>query len=843
MKVLLRLFRYCSWPQWKHHRLRWLLGLTAVLLAVVLFVSMQVLETSIVASFQRSMRVLAGHADVSVTHGSGIEVEALARIEKIAGLRAAPVVQQTTFAPKLAREIMILGIDFARDAKLREYRVERTGLSSVRYLLPRRLILSRDVATQLNLKSSDELSLSTPSGVQDFQIAGYLADDGPLGELSVPAAILNIRSAQQSFGSRDRYDRIDVAGPPERIEELRRTLGPDYLVQDVEAMNPLLAHQLKQLQLILDAVTFLALLTAIFLIYNSMSLSVVERIDEICILRALGADRRQIMLMILGEAALLGLTAAALGIGLGLAFSELLLDRVADHTNTFAKLVNVRELSIPTEALLGAAIAAVLVTVAGALKPAWSAFQVEPAQALVQFQPTERAGLKLWQQLTLGGLLFIAAAIASYAGGHHRAGIFTCIALAYCCAAMIMPAAILMCSRIVRAASARFVGVQVQLALDNIISFPARTSLTVLAFATSLSIVVAVSGGLLSLETQMLRWLDRTLTFDLALQTHDPLHGSYGSLGFPESVRDEVLKNPEVARSMGFRTSLLTYENDWVLLAAYDAPWLVEYLQTDRSQPIADEQLRTELQAGGAAISTNFARLHGAALGDQLNLKTPTGVHSFRVIQLVDDLRWPRGTVFIDRELFRKFWKDDALDHVKVDARPGTSLPALQQKLTMQLNERFHLSAFQATAIREGASQQLHEWFQIADSQIIVALFVGAVGVANAVLISLVNRKRQWALLAAIGASRRQIQGSLAWEAVILGGLSAVTGVALGMWALWWPMIWLSYAQMGYTLTRVIPWGTLLAVLLLGVLVSLLAGIVPVLYSRRLNLVSSLGYE
>src|SRR5437762_13172017 len=95
MRTMLRLFRICSWPHLKRQRLRWLLALASVLLAVVLFVSMRVIEHSVLTSFHESIRILAGNADASITHGLGIEAAALARIEQIEGIHAAPVIQET----------------------------------------------------------------------------------------------------------------------------------------------------------------------------------------------------------------------------------------------------------------------------------------------------------------------------------------------------------------------------------------------------------------------------------------------------------------------------------------------------------------------------------------------------------------------------------------------------------------------------------------------------------------------------------------------------------------------------------------------------------------------------
>jgi putative ABC transport system permease protein len=823
----------------KKRWLRLLLALVAVTSAVVLFVSLRTLENSLLVSFEKSTRILRGSADACVTHDIGIEAEALARIEQIEGLRAVPVIEQTTFAPDLGQRVVVVGMDFVRDAKLRGGHVEGgSRLGRAAYLLPRRLIVSRKFAQSRRLKLNGTLRLQTPGGIQDFRIAGFLPKDETIGELSLPVLLLNIRSAQHCFDRAGRYDRIDIRLGPATIDKIAERLGPEYLIQPLSRTDPVLSYQLQQFELLLNPITVLALLTAIFLIHNAMYLAVVERTHELAVLRGIGADRSQILLLILGEAVVLGAMAAALGCGLGILASQLLLNRTADTAGLLMQVVDVRELAVPADALILGPLIGVLAAATGAVAPAWLAFRLQPAEVLLGFQPTEKRRMPPGYQvaIAMAGFLF-----ASLSGGYllvdRRSALFG-LALGFCSAALAMPALVILSSRALAACASRVLRIEGHLALDNIISFPSRTSLTVVAFATSLSMVVALSGLLLTLEKQIMRFVERVTPYDLVIQMHDPTLGLTTSLVFPESVRDEIAELPQVGKVCGVRNVLLPYRGDWVMLAAYDGQGLADVIT-----PESDEALELQLKEGGVAISSNFAHFQKLAVGETVELTTPAGRKALPIVRLVEDYSWPRGTILLDRGLYRSLWPDTALTYLHVGAKSGVTVAKLREVVLSRLHGRYQVSAYPSDEVRSNVSEMLRQWFRVADAQIILAEAVGAIGIANTVLISLVSRRRHVALLMAIGASRGQIHISLAWEASILGALSALTGCALGLWQLWWPASWVVEAEMGYQLAPVVPWNALATVFLLGVLVSLAASLVPISYARRTTLAASLAYE
>jgi putative ABC transport system permease protein len=656
--------------------------------------------------------------------------------------------------------------------------------------------------------------------------------------LSLPVLLLNIRSAQHCFDRRGRYDRIDIRLGATTLDKVAECLGPKYLVQPLSRTDPVLSYQLQQFELLLNPITVLALLTAIFLTHNAMYLSVVERTHELAVLRAVGAGRSQIVLLILGEAVVLGAMAAVFGCGLGIFASQLLLNHTAEMASLLMQVVDVREVAVPADALILGPLIGVVAAATGAMAPAWLAFRMQPAEVLLGFQPTERRRMAPRCQVIIAivGFLF-----ASVSGGYflidRRSALFG-LALGFCCVAVAMPALIIIVSRALGIWASRVLRIEGHLALDNIVSFPSRTSLTVVAFSTSLSMVVALSGLLLTLENQIMQFIERVTPYDLVLQAHNPTLGVTTSLVFPETVGTEIAESPEVAKVCGVRTVLLPYRNDWVMLAAYDREALTNVIAVETT-----DSLQSQLKQGGVAISSNFAHFHRLAAGGTVDLTTPTGTKTFPILCLVEDYSWPRGTILLDRELYRSLWRDSRLTYLHVAAKTGVPVAQLREAVLTRLRGRHQVFAYPTAEVRADVSNMLRQWFRVADAQIYIAEAVGALGIANTVLISLVSRRRHMAMLMAIGASSRQMQASLAWEAGILGAVSALTGCALGLWQLWWPASWVVAAELGYRLAPVVPWNALVTVFLMGVLISLAASLVPISYARRTNLAAGIAYE
>ncbi len=844
---MIALFRAFSLRYLVRRKRRFLLSGASVVLAVALFVSMRVTETSILASFAASVEALSGKAEAVVTRGVGVDAAALAVIERVPGVRAAPVIQEIALAPEGDVQLMVLGIDFVRDAKLRAYRLDASGEVDFAALLlrPDAILLPRALARERGLAIGGRLVLQTRLGQQPFTVAGIFADEGPARALGGRMIVMGVATAQRCFGRKSRYDRIEVAFEGATPDALRAALGPDYTVAPVPRTNPVLDYQLTQLRLVLFGVSVLAMLIGAFIIFNSLSLSVVERTKEIGILRALGARRREIVGAIALEAALVGTAASVLGVLVGIAMSRTVLAHVAGFVNLFVRVVEPGIVSVPRDVWILAVGVGLSVALAGGIVPALAAARVPPMVA-IRSAAYERGLARSYRAPFVFGLLFFAGSMGTGAlPGVGREGIMLALVCGVGGIALALPQLILAFSGLVRLLARRYLGVEGTLAVESIVQHPVRTSLTVMAFAGSLSVIVSVWGALASFEGAVSSWLTSIMPWDLTIQMRDLSAGVYSTSTFPGSLLGEMEGDPRVERAYGVRVAFAPFRTETVMVLAIDMAAFMELRRESGrlSDPaIADVWIR-ELTGGAAVISENFAVLHGVRPGEEIEVGAPNGRTRFRVVDTMEDYSWPRGVVLVDRNVFRERWDDDGLTYLDLRLRPGVDREEARRDFARALQGRYRAYVYETREILDGARAVVREWFRLADAQILLAVAIGGLGVVNTMLISLITRVRQIGILRAVGASPGQIQLSLAFEAACVGLFSGIMGCAMGLFVVKFPLNWLTLQGSGYRLPFVLPWDGLAVSLVGGIVIGTLASLVPMRWVNRIDVVEAIGYE
>ncbi len=848
MKAILRLFRSFSLRHLARRKLRFFLAGISIILAVALFVSMRITEESILRSFSGSVKALSGKADLQVTQGEGIESFALVVIEGVPGLRAAPVVQASTTAPDLGVRVLVFGIDFIRDAKLREYDFRETEgeFDPARlFLFPNGVVIPRSLAERSDLEVGSSLALDTPGGREKFTVAGILADTGAARVLGGNVVVLGIGTAQKHFGKEGRFDRIEVALEGATRADIERALGTGYRVLPMATTNPVLDFLMQQQSLALAAVTVVAMLIGIFIIYNTFSLSVVERVKEIGILRALGARRSEVIGALLLEAGFIGLLASGLGIVVGVFLSGVFIQQAATQINLLVHLVDVQAITVPADAIVFSLGVGFFTALAGALFPALSASRVSPMVAIRKAVYGKGLSGKYIGSFTVGLLLFGASLFLSNFPGMTVDLMMLSLILAFVGMALMLPQIILWVGGLLRILARRLLPVEGFMAFDNVVKFPSRTALTVIAFAGSLSIVVVLWGILGAFEHSVGRWLHSIFPFDYTIQLQDLTAGAYGTGTFPESAIAEVRADPRVAEAYAVRARLVPFRNETVMIVAFESA-IFHRLHGQRGlepDPGLVHWLTEGVPKGEVAVSINFANLHGVHAGDELALMTPGGERRFRVSDTVIDFSWPRGVVVFELEAYRRLWNDRAISYIDVAAAEGVDREALRSDLGGMFEEKFDVFVYDTTEIRSHSLGLVRDWFRLADAQVLIALLIGAIGVMNTLLISVLTRIRQVALLRAIGATMKQIAVTLALEALFLGTMSGILGCLVGIYVVKFPIATMMVLQSGFVIPFVLPLQGIILALAGGVGIALVASIVPVRMTRRIDIVDAIGYE
>ncbi len=851
---------------WRHARLhpgRAALGASAVGLGVALYVAIDVANLSVRTALRDTARALAGKAELTVTRagGLGVEQSVLERVRAVPGAIAAPIVERMVALPDLGETNgLALGVAPRADAALRLYDLGQASdagpgeLAAVALamLRPDAIVLTRRLAERHGLAPGDPVTVRA-SAVADVLVVGaLLADEGPARVLDGDFALLGLGAAQRLFGMQGRLDRIEVgsAGPPaaELRADLEAALGPEFLVAPLERRNPLVEQALANIRS-MAAMSAIALAVGFFLIYNSVSMAVLERGRTIGTLRAVGATRAAVVQALTLEWALIGLVGSATGVALGWALARLLVTYTARTVNLF--LISVEPaggFSAPTALLaLGAGTA----TAAGAaLVPALACVRAAPVELLRPGTVRVRGRAHYLGLFALGALLLtVSAAAVTWAEQHLSAPALLVLSLVvFLALGLTGPQAMLWAARGARPLLRRSSGFLAWLAADGLAKEPHRTGVTVVAFGGAVGMLVASAALVRSFLVASERWMSTAFPFDLSINTTDLSMSLYDASGFDRSIAGLAQATPGVEAVYGVRSTVRPFRATEVLVVAIDLEGFVA-MQRERAgagpaHGLEDAEAFAALLAGEAVVvSDNLARLQGIGSGETIELATADGPRRFRVALTVEDYSWPTGTILLSLSAYQRWWRDDALSYADVRVSPGASQEEVRARLEAQLAERGRFFVYDVPQLREVARKSMEQSTALVNVQVLVAMAIGFLGIVNTLLISVLQRTREIGLLRAIGTTRAQVRAVVAGESLLLALCGTALGIVAGLLAARGLLQPFAAKVTGFLVPVAVPWRTLWLALALAPVLGLIASVLPARRAAGLPVCEALGYE
>ncbi|MGH9935331.1 MAG: FtsX-like permease family protein, partial [Blastocatellia bacterium] len=542
---------------------------------------------------------------------------------------------------------------------------------------PDSILIARTFADKHKLKEGDKLPLFTSQGKKDFTIRGIFSPSG-LGEVfGGQIAVMDVFNAQFVFGRGRNFDRIDLMNEPEvTVEELQRRLR-ERLPTGLEIERPSsrgqgLESTVKGMNIGMTVTSLIALLVGMFIIFNTFSISVNQRWKEIGVLRAIGVERKNVQRMFLGEAAVMGLIGSALGVALGFGLSigvEFVMSSIAAQ---IFGLVSTRQAPVFRWdfALLSFALG-VAASIVAAWAPARAASQLDPAMALHNIETRQRESV-LGTARLVAGVAMVLAGLALVRFAPLRADLY--IQFSYAVLIILGMVAVLpklseLTARALRPLMDRLFGAEGALAVDSMIQAPRRTSATVGALMIGLMFVFATGAYVESQKEVFDRWMKQAINADLVVATTEGARSR--TWHFDESLSGKIAALPGVKRLENVRFTFLPYADDSVALVAleFDGWFARTKLQVQGADAAT---VREKMMKGeGIMVAQNFANRYGLWVGDRVRLQTPTEPFDRPIVGVVEDYTSEKGTIFLERELYKRYWNDAVIDIINVNLAPG----------------------------------------------------------------------------------------------------------------------------------------------------------------------------
>src|SRR5262249_48439958 len=547
--------------QLRSHGARAALTAAGIACGVALVVAIEVINASTLGAFTDAIDDLAGTAALQ-EGGRGPFPDTIAdELRKVPGVEhAVPILTDTFFVvdgPATGEALSVFAADVTDGHAIKTLRLVRSGDRVVddplSFLVdPGSVILTDVFARRIDAHVGSTLRLRTPVGVQTFTVRGILPPGGVGRAFGGNLLLMDVVGAQTVLGREHLIDQVDIALAPDTDVDTAERAVRAALPPDLEVLRPArrgeqIERILRSYRTLLSGISGLALLAAIFVVASAVSTSVAARRQQIGLLRCVGAARRQVLRLVLGEAALLGALRTCVGIFLGLGLARLLLDTVTESAELVFSLRLFRSaLDVSPGAIALGAAAGLVTTVAAAFLPARAAAAISPLVAVRT--ATTAPVARRWPA---PGVLLRTAVVAAVAlAAQVRldsgwAGNVAAVATDVALVCLFMRLAGRLSAAVLGPLRARL-GFADRLAVDRLVRIPDQLALAGAVLALGLGLMLMAGTLARSFEESVLDFIHHQVRADLVV-------ASTASTGWiesplPESIADRLAALPRGTR-------------------------------------------------------------------------------------------------------------------------------------------------------------------------------------------------------------------------------------------------------------------------------------------------------
>ncbi|HYE35754.1 ABC transporter permease [Methylocaldum sp.] len=813
------------------HPLQLVLAVFGIALGVAMLVSVDLAIESSRRAFQMSMSALTGKTTHHIVAGSGYLDETLyPQLRRdLADVPMAPVVEGYVGARD--QTLRLAGFDPFAEGPLRQGLARSSFVALIDLLTePDTALISGITAQRLGIGPGDSLTVDVAGTPKTIRIIGYVDPEEKPAPALEGLLLADIATAQEILDKIGRLDRIDLVLPddPGELENLRGALPENATLIDAAGRNTATARMAHAFEINLKAMSLMALLVGLFLIYNTMTFAVLQRRPLLANLRIVGVTRKQVMSEILLESGLLGLLGSLLGLMLGLVAARGLLDQITRTINDMYFVVTVTEFSVSSAALLRSLLVGISASVLAALPAALDAASTRPVRA--QRRSGLEQSVRRWlPKLTLLGL--VCAMLGAFLLNWSGAGLILAIGGLFLLAggyALFIPVAMLgfaeMCPRTVSPV--------VRLAIRGTSAALSRTGLATAALTVSVAVAIGVGMMVESFRFTIADWLEQLLQADLYVAR--PAESGIANEPLPSALVEDAVRLPGVAGfSLGRRTFAESSVGRIELLAFQAA-----YPETPafRFKSADDKTVWKRFLAEPVLlISEPFATRHRLEPGDSLTLSTPRGPRPFVIGGIFFDYRSDQGLAVLRRDIYADLWNDTGVTSLGIYLAGDVAVEAMRPKIQNLVQQAGTALIRSNREIREASMEFFERTFAVTHMLRLLAIGVALIGILSALLAIQLERTREFAVLRSLGMTPRQLKVLVLTQTGFMGFCAGVFALPLGFVLALALVKVINLRSFGWSMDLTVSGGWLWQAPILAITAALIAGLYPAWRAGKLT--------
>lgn len=850
------------------HPIQFAIMTLGIALGVAVMVSIDLANASAAHAFDLSTSAITGratHAIVGSTGGVDESVYVRLRTDPRwrGSLESAPLVTAYVVSPQLGGvTFTLLGIDPLAEAPFRGYLGAggQLGLEKIAALMtvPGTILLSATTAERYGLEPCSpfaladavpadacRLMLSINGETRYVHLIGLLEPSDDFSRRALDTLILaDIATAQSLIGTSGRLTQIDLILPEDfDSTALSAALPPGTQLVSSEIRSSQVKEMTAAFRINLTALSLLALVVGIFLIYNAMTFSVIQRRRLFGTLRSIGYTPEQVFGMVLGEAALVGVFGTILGLGLGIFLGQGAVQMVTQTINDLFFVVSVRGVQIPASSLLKGGLAGFFTSVFAAAPPAWEAASASPSLALSRAHLESKAQSAVNVVAGLGILAAVVGTLILAIPTRDLVISFGGTSAVMLGLAMLTPWVTVKLMHLLGEPLGRSVGLLGRLAPRNVIRSQSRTAVAVAALMIAVAVTIGVQVMIASFRTTVTIWMEQILRGDVYISAQ----------GFSETRPDTPLDPQVIAMvqdyhliqsSIAIRVVTAESEHGPVELLAVSPERQLDarlFLSVQESPQQAWQRLRE----GAILVSEPLANRLGrsAAPGGSLALLTPSGWQSFQIAGIYADYASTRGTVRMSLDVYRRLWNDDRVNGLALFLAPDADADAVTADLRRRLASFPNVQVNPSRVLRQEGLALFDRTFAITAAMQLITTLVAFIGVLSSLLALQLEKAREMGILRALGLTISEMRRLTFWETGLLGASAGLSALPTGYILAWILIFVINQRSFGWTLQMHVTLAPFAQAFLLAVSAALLAAIYPAWRLGRMQAAEALRGE
>ena len=812
------------------------LMLAGLALGVSVVVAIDLASQSALRAFELSSESVTGRTTHYVVGGpTGVPQEVYREIRLgSVDIQAAPVVEGVVSALDYEqRPLRILGVDLFSETPFRDHMGPDLPFDpdfQQFFTEPGMAIIGQETADANSLEPGQELAVQVDDRLETITILGVVSTLG-----SSDILLMDIAAAQELLGVSGRLNRIDLIADSEGVQALAKIIPPGLRVVSSSEQRQTADQLTAAFRLNLTALSLLALLVGIFLVYNTMTFSVLNRRTMLGTLRAIGVSGGQIFAQVVLEATLVGLLGSFLGILLGVLLAQFALGLVTRTINDFYFLLTVREATLTAGAVAKAVALGVGAGAIASIVPALEASRVPPVQVLRRSDIEQ--GARLWApRVGLLGLVFVVVGgVFFQLTAESLSQTFIGILVVVLGLALMVPFSTQVLMRLFRSLSTR---IHWRLAVRGVTSQLSRSGIAIAALMVALSVTIGVALMINSFRTTVENWLDITLYSDIYISSPAYI-GNRPQASLSPALGNRLAQVEGVGTVEAIRAALVQSEIGELNLTAVD-PIRVRDAGIYRFARGNATQVWDRIREGSIVISESLA--FNGGIQDALVLETDAGPMTFEVVGIFYDYSSDRGTVLMSREIYLEHWNDPALSSFGVEGLPETDIDDLKESIRAELAGT-GLEVQDNQQIRDEALRIFDRTFAITESLRVLAVVVAFIGVLSALLALQLERKREYATLEAIGLAPEGLEKLTYLETALIGLSASLLALPTGLLLALILIHVINVRSFGWTIQLAPTVGPFIQAIVVGIVASLAAAVYPVSRLRRMPVAEAIRGE